>query len=137
MVIVDSSVWIDLLWGTKNRHTIWLDSALGSREIGLTSLILCEVLQGARSDIHFEKCRRRLLSLPIFETFTVEIGVASARNYRKLRGLGITVRSATDCMIATFCIQEGYSLLHRDVDFNAFQTHLGLDVLNPPIQFPN
>jgi predicted nucleic acid-binding protein len=137
MVIVDSSVWIDLLWGTKNRHTVWLDAALGRREIGLTSLILCEVLQGTRSQAHFKRCRKRLLSLPVFEAISIEIAVASAQNFRKLRDLGITVRSTTDCMIATFCILEGYPLLHRDRDFNAFQAHLGLNVINPPIPFPN
>lgn len=137
MIIVDSSVWIDLLWGTRNRHTIWLDASLGKEQIGLTSLILCEVLQGARAEAHFRKYHRLLLSLPVFETITIEIAVAAAQNFRRLRKRGITIRNATDCMIATFCIEEGYHLLHRDHDFDAFQRHLGLNVLNPPVILSN
>ncbi len=137
MVIVDSSVWIDFLRAIRNRHTVWLDAALGNGQIGLTSLILCEVLQGTRADADFEQSRQLLLSLPVYETVSVKLAIAAAQNFRLLRQQGITVRSVSDCLIATFCIHEGFQLLHRDRDFNAFQTHLGLQVLIPPIMFPN
>lgn len=137
MVIVDSSVWIDFLRAARNRHTLWLDGAFGNEQIGLTSLILCEVLQGTRAEAHFEQSRRLLLSLPVYEALSAGLAIASAQNFRLLRQQGVTVRSATDCLIATFCIREGHQLLHRDRDFNAFQTRLGLKVLNPPIVFPN
>jgi len=35
------------------------------------------------------------------------------------------------CMIATFCIEEDHRLLYRDVDFDYFQQHLGLLVVDP------
>lgn len=132
MVIVDSSVWVDALWGTVNRHSRWLSEAIGKEPIGLTSVILCEVLQGTRTEAQFQQSRRRLLELPIFETFAAEVAVAAAHNYRFLRANGITVRKPIDCMIATFCIQAGHRLLHRDKDFDAFELHLGLQVLHPP-----
>jgi len=132
MVIVDSSVWIDSLRGTANRHSQWLNEAIGKEPIGLTSVILCEVLQGTRTDSQFHQSRRALLELPIFETFTASFAVASANNFRLLRKQGITVRKPIDCMIATFCIESGHSLLHRDKDFDAFELHLGLQVLHPP-----
>ena len=132
MVIVDSSVWIDALWGVSNRHSVWLNAALGRERIGLTSLILCEVLQGIRTEAQFRKSRRKLLELPVFEGFTAELAIASARNFRTLRDRGITVRKSIDCIIATFCIVEGYQLLHRDRDYDAFEAHLALRVLHPP-----
>jgi len=132
MVIVDSSVWIDALWGTVNRHTQWLAGAVGKEPVGLTSVILCEVLQGIRTDAQFRQSSRTLLELPIFEKFGAELAVAAAQNFRILRGRGITVRKPIDCMIATFCIESGYWLLHRDRDFDAFELHLGLQVLDPP-----
>jgi predicted nucleic acid-binding protein len=55
----------------------------------------------------------------------------SAQNYRTLRKKGITVRKTIDCIIATFCIEENHSLLHRDSDFNGFEKHLGLNVIHP------
>lgn len=132
MVIVDSSVWIDAFWGTVNRHSSWLNAAIGREQIGLTTLILCEVLQGSRTEAQFRNSRRRLLGLPVFEIFTTEMAVAAAQNFRILRDRGVTIRRPVDCMIATFCIAEGYQLLHRDRDFNAFEAHLGLQVIHPP-----
>ena len=131
MVIVDSSVWIDALWGTINRHSQWLNQSIGNERIGLTSVILCEVLQGTRTDAQFEQTRRRLLELAVFESFTADMSVAAARNFRFLRSRGLTIRKPIDCMIATFCIESGYRLLHRDRDFEAFELHLGLLVVHP------
>jgi predicted nucleic acid-binding protein len=137
MVIVDSSVWIDALRGISNRQSAWLNAALGKERIGLTSLILCEVLQGIRTESQFRKSRIRLLELPVFEVFTAQVAIASAQNFRTLRDRGITVRKSIDCIIATFCIEEGYQLLHRDRDFDPFETHLALRVLHPPAHAPN
>jgi hypothetical protein len=53
MVIVDSSVLIDFLAGRRNEQTDWLNLHLGFEPIGITSLILSEVLQGIRSDKRF------------------------------------------------------------------------------------
>ena len=131
MVIVDSSVWIDALWGTSNPHTLWLYAALGQEEIGLTTLILAEVLQGVRTEAQFRESRSRLLELPVFETFSAELAIASAQNFRSLRAQGVTVRKTVDCMIATFCIECGHALLHRDRDYDAFENRLGLRVLHP------
>jgi predicted nucleic acid-binding protein len=49
-----------------------------------------------------------------------------ARNYRTLRGLGITIRKTADLIIGTFCIENDFALLHNDRDFIPMQTHLGL-----------
>jgi predicted nucleic acid-binding protein len=132
MVIADSSVWIDALWGTVNPHTVWLRSLIAKKQAGLTSLILLEVLRGVRSETHFRGFQRDLLQLPVFEAISIDLALQSARNFRRLRELGITVRKPTDCLIATFCIMEGHRLLHRDRDYNAFEVHLGLKVLHPP-----
>jgi hypothetical protein len=66
------------------------------------------------------------LALPCYNLGGEALAVAAARNYRRLRRLGVTPRSATDALIATFCIDEGHELLHRDRDFEPFVRHLGL-----------
>ena len=58
------------------------------------------------------------------------MAIASARNCSLLRARGITLRKTIDCLIATFCIQNGHTLLHRDRDFDHFEQHLGLRVVN-------
>jgi predicted nucleic acid-binding protein len=99
--------------------------------MGLTDVILCEVLQGIREDAAFGRVLRELRRFEIFESDGADLAVTAARNYRKLRKRGYTVRKTIDCWIATFCIQEGHSLLHRDRDFDPFESELGLTVIHP------
>jgi predicted nucleic acid-binding protein len=132
MVIVDTSVWIDALRGDVNGQTVWLRQAVGAQEIGLTSLILCEILQGAQTKADFREFRQDLLQFEVFDTGAIELAIASAENYRTLRQLGFTVRKTIDCIIATFCIVEDHQLLHHDSDFEPFEKHLGLRVVHPP-----
>ena len=53
--------------------------------------------------------------------------VKAAKNYRKLRALGITVRKTT---IDTYCIEHRHTLLHADRNFDLVQKHLGLKVMS-------
>jgi predicted nucleic acid-binding protein len=131
MVIVDSSVMIPFLGGNQYEQTDWLNLHIGSEPVGITSLILTEVLQGIRGDRQFVETLEALNRFTIFETGGAALAIASARNYRTLRGLGFTVRNTVDTIVATFCIEEGHLLLHRDVDFDYFEDHLGLLVVDP------
>ena len=131
MTIVDTTVWIDYLGGAANPHTKWLDRELNQQRLGLTDLILCEILQGIREDSVFRQVRREMMKFEVFDTGGVGLALASARNYRILRAHGLTVRKTIDCLIASFCIDGEHSLLHRDRDFDAFEQHLGLRVIHP------
>lgn len=131
MIIVDTTVWIDYLRGAANPHTDWLDRELDRQRLGLTDIILCEILQGIRSDSVFARVRRTLSTFELFEMGGEALALASARNYRTLRSQGHTVRKTIDCLIATFCLIEGHSLLHRDRDFDPFEKYLGLRVIHP------
>lgn len=131
MVIVDTTVWIDYFGGIANEHTTWLDAELRRQRLGLTDLILCETLQGIRSDTVFSQVRSELLRLHLFNTGGSELAIAAAQNYRSLRQRGQTIRKTIDSLIATFCIEEDHSLLHRDRDFDAFEKYLQLRVIHP------
>ena len=133
MIIVDTTVWIDYLGGVVNPHTEWFDRGLEMQRFGLTDLILCEILQGMRTDTAFAQVRRELSRFEIFDTGGEALALASAQNYRMLRSHGHTVRKTIDCLIATFCLTEGHSLLHRDRDFDAFERCLGLRVVHPQL----
>lgn len=131
MVIVDTTVWVDYLRGAQTPEARWLDAALDRERLGLTDLILCEVLQGIRDDVAFARVRRELLRFEMFQMGGVELAVAAAAAFRKLRQRGYTVRKTIDCLIATFCLRGGHSLLHRDRDFDPFERVLGLAVVHP------
>jgi predicted nucleic acid-binding protein len=128
--IVDSSVWIDYFNGTRTPQTDILDAALGQQDIGLGDIILCEVLQGYRTQRDFETARQALLQFPIYPMGGTELAIKSAENFRSLRQQGITVRRTIDCFIATFVLERGFSLLHSDRDFEPFEIYLGLAVVH-------
>ena len=129
MWIVDSSVWIHYFNGVVTPQSDLLHGTLGQRAIGLGDVILCEVLQGYRHQKDFEAARDALLRFPIHPIGGVQLALKSAENFRFLRRKGITVRKTIDCLIATFVIEKGFSLLHDDRDFVPFEQHLGLDVV--------
>jgi predicted nucleic acid-binding protein len=130
MVIVDTTVWIDYLRGASNHETAWLDRELKRQRLGLTDLILCEVLQGLRDEGTFKLVRDELLKFEVFPTGGTGLAIEAARNYRTLREQGYTVRKTIDCWIATFCLMYGHRLLHRDRDFDRFEKMLGLKVVH-------
>ena len=122
---------IEYLGGYASAETEWLDGHSSFRGIAITNLILTEVLQGIRDEVRFAATLKALSQFVVFEAGSRELAIQAARNYRTLRGLGITIRSTIDCLVATFCIEEDHELLHRDSDFDYFKQHLGLRVLNP------
>jgi len=131
VVIVDTTVWVDYLQGTKNPETDWVHAELDRQRLGLTDVILCEVLQGIRDEFAAKDIERQLLKLELFETGGVDLAKDAVRHYRMLRGRGHTVRKIIDCLIATFCIRGQHSLLHRDRDFEPFERVLQLSVVHP------
>ena len=131
MVIVDTTVWVDYLNGRATLHTEWLDREVERQRLGLTDVILCEVLRGVRAEKRFKQVQARLVSFEVFGTGGREMALATARNYRALRARGRTIRTTIDGWIATFCIVGGHSLLHNDRDFYHFEEVLGLTVIHP------
>jgi predicted nucleic acid-binding protein len=131
MIIVDTTVWIDYLSGRDNGETDYLDRELSRQRLGLTDLILCETLQGIPDERSFTRVLQELRKFELFETGGEEMAILAARNFRRLRQHGRTVRKTIDCLIATFCLHHGHSLLHRDRDFDHFEQVLGLTVIHP------
>ena len=126
MILVDSSVWVDYFRGTESVQTDRLHALLGREPVAIGDLILTEVLQGITSDRDFLEARRLLTSLEIVILAGQAVAIQAAKNFRKLRQKGVTVRKTIDCIIATRCIVDGVTLLHNDRDFDPFVLHLGL-----------
>ncbi len=122
MVVVDSSVWIDFFSGAQRPGVGVLQQLLqhGEVRIVVPDLVLFEVLRGFRHERDHRQARALMESLSIEGTGGARLALAAADHYRSLRRAGVTVRSAIDVFIASFCIEHGYSLLHNDRDFDAF-----------------
>lgn len=126
MILVDSSVWIDYFRGVASPETDRLDRLLQDELVAIGDLILTEVLQGFDRDRHFNRAQKFLTTLTIVELGGKEIALRAAKNYRKLRGLGVTPRKTIDTIIATRCIESDLPLLYSDRDFDPFVERLGL-----------
>jgi predicted nucleic acid-binding protein len=129
MILVDSSVWIDLFRGTPTPQTERLETLLRSQPVLIGDLILAEVLQGFVRDPEFQRARTRLAALSCIEIGGEQIALQAARNLRSLRARGLSVRGTIDALIATRCIEDDLQLLHSDRDFEPFSRHLGLQVV--------
>jgi predicted nucleic acid-binding protein len=129
VILVDSSVWIDYFRGNETPQATILEELLSVQILAIGDLILTEVLQGFSSDKDFNEARKELTRLDVVELGGEDVAIKAAKNYRTLRKLGFTIRKTIDTIIATRCIEDGYTLLHNDADFAPFEKHLGLRVL--------
>lgn len=126
MIFVDSSVWIEYFNGVESLETAYLDKALDESTIVIGDFILLEVLQGFRNDKDYEIAKELLLSLDVLEMLGKDLSLKASQNYRALRARGITIRKSVDVIIATFCIEKDFRLLHADKDFQPFEKHFRL-----------
>jgi hypothetical protein len=126
VILIDSSVWIGHLRRQPIAADARLRSAAGQQPLLIGDLILLEILQGARDDAHAARIERDLARFTMVQLLNPSLAPQAARNDRRLRASGVTIRKTADVIIGTWCIENGHALLHDDRDFIPMQTHLGL-----------
>jgi predicted nucleic acid-binding protein len=137
VILADSSVWIDYFRGNTTPQREQLEALSGSEPLAVSNLILAEVLQGFTSEKDFNQAKKVLTSLMVVELGGQDIAIKTAVNFRKLRSIGVTVRKTIDGIIATRCIESGYTLLHSDRDFHPFTIHRHLRKPNGVVENSN
>jgi predicted nucleic acid-binding protein len=128
VLVADSSVWIDYFNNVAHPAALALDGLLqhGEVRIVVPDLVLFEVLRGFRHERDHRHARALMESFDIEAVGGAELARQAAAHHRELRSHGVTVRSSIDALIASFCIDKDYALLHRDRDFQAFEQRRGL-----------
>jgi predicted nucleic acid-binding protein len=126
MIVGDTSAWIDYVRGIDAPHTNALDYELLHNRLITGDIIIAEFLQGFREEKDYLDAKKIMDSLEYYDFFGREIAVQASMNFRLLRKRGITIRKTIDMIIATFCIENGYQLIHNDRDFDPMEEHLGL-----------
>ena len=117
MVLVDSSVWIEVF---RKRDPLDIERHLEIEEVVTCLPIIQEVLQGFQDERAFRLAREALLSFPIVESpLDQSLFEEAADLYRTARRAGNTVRSSTDCLIAACALRNDLEVLHRDRDYSA------------------
>jgi predicted nucleic acid-binding protein len=128
MIVADTSAWIDYFNGIDAPHTNLLDYELLHNRIITGDLIIVEFLQGFRKEKDYQQAKKLMEKLEYYDFLGKRIAVQAALNFRFLQNKGVTVRKTIDVIIATFCIENRFSLIHNDRDFDSFEHHLGLVV---------
>lgn len=129
MILVDSTVWIDYFNGVTTPETDFLDDILGDQLILVGDIILADVLQGFRRDKDVDQAYQASSKFQKVSMMNIDLALKSARYFRILRKRGVTIRKTIDCFIATFYIENDLELLHSDRDFDHFEEHLDLKVV--------
>jgi predicted nucleic acid-binding protein len=129
VILVDSSVWIDHFRDAATEPVLRLRALIGRELLLVGDLVLCEVLQGVRSDAEARLVEEALREFELVTLVDPELAIIAAANYRLLRGRGVTVRTTVDLVIGTFCIERGHVLLHNDRDFEPMERFLGLQTI--------
>lgn len=116
MVLVDTSVWIEILRDRSGARRRALLEALDGEDLFLSRFTQLELLQGSRDEGEWQ-----LLSSYLADQDYLELSEGSwegaARIYFDLRRAGLTVRSPIDCCIAQLALDRDALLIHRDRDF--------------------
>ena len=118
VLLVDSTVWIDLLRNSETLPVRFLRKLIDMGEATVAPVIMQEVLQGATDKAAFGKLHRYFTALPMSGADnSVELHVAAGHLYARARWHGMTPRSPHDCLVAATAVKEKVWLLHDDQDF--------------------
>ena len=124
MILVDSSVWIEFLCGRMQQL-----QAGDFHQFATCGPILQEVLQGLRVGAASAKFEERIRSLPcLSDPLSVGLFLQAAEIYREGRRKGRTIRSTTDCLIASIAIDNAVPIWHKDRDFDTIADYTPLRI---------
>lgn len=119
MIVVDTSVWIDVLNGRQAEHVARFEQLLTDGEpLALTEVIYTEILQGLRSEKEVDLVDGHLRAFPVLALQGIDDFRLAAELHRRARQKGVTVRRTLDCLIAAPCVRAGVPIFHNDQDFD-------------------
>ena len=116
MILVDTSVWIDVLRDKTGKIVEAFRTRVAEEICVLTRFTQLELLQGVRDEREWNQLDQYLSTQYYAETTAITWREA-ARIFFELRRKGITLNSPVDACIAQIAIEAGAVLLHRDRDF--------------------
>lgn len=126
MILIDTSVWIEMLAGRPGFDV---------REQDLPLVVTCapvvqEIVQGLRPGAESETFRRAFLAIPVLgDPLSLSTFLAAADIYRQGRRKGYSIRSTVDCLIAAIAIEHQVPVWHRDRDFAAIAKFTALETV--------
>ncbi|MDJ0650128.1 MAG: PIN domain-containing protein [Xenococcaceae cyanobacterium MO_188.B19] len=123
MLLIDTSIWIEVLRDKSKVKAAKLKTIIAGRNYYLSIFTKMELLQGCKDEIEWAKISSYLMVQNYLEPNYDSIWENSARLYFELRRKGITIRSNIDCAIAIIAIENNLTLYHCDRDFEEIAKH--------------
>ena len=123
MLLIDTSIWIEVLRDKSKTKAAKLKTTIAGRNYYLPIFTKMELLQGCKDEVEWVKLGSYLAVQNYLEPNYETIWENTARLYFELRRKGITVRSNIDCAIAIIAIENNLILYHCDRDFEAIAKH--------------
>ena len=130
MILVDTSVLIDLFKGNDNKAVCVFREVIQQQvPFAITSLTYQEILQGARTRKEYTILNEYLSTQRFFHPKDQLVSYAGAADiYFSCQRKGVTIRSTIDCLIAQIALEHDLFLLHNDKDFTAMAPVIGLQI---------
>jgi predicted nucleic acid-binding protein len=129
VIVVDTSVWIDVLNDVDSPQASRCVELLeGGAPLALTDVIFTEILQGFRNERDVHRVEKHLRAFPVLRLEVLDDFALAAELYRRARRKGITIRKTLDCLIAAPCVREGVPIFHADEDFNRLASCTELEI---------
>ena len=133
MTLVDTSAWVEYFRATGTKTHKQVRQLIESeRPLHTTEVVVMEVLAGGRDESHATQLRNLLSRCEFVAIDGLADYEQAAAIYRRCRRAGGTVRSLTDCLIATVAIRSDLDLIHADRDFDAIARHSELELFAEP-----
>lgn len=131
MIVVDTSVWIDVLNAVDSDKASRCTELLeDGAPLALTDVIFTEILQGFRDEREASRVEKHLRAFPVLRLKELDDFALAAELYRRARRSGVTIRKTLDCLIAAPCVRSRVPILHADEDFDRLASCTDLEVFN-------
>ena len=116
MILVDTSVWIEVLRDKKGKIVRAFRERIAADVCVFCRFTQLELLQGSKDEMEWEQLNDYLSTQYYLEAMD-KTWKEAARIFFELRRKGITLSSPVDCCIAQIAIESTVLLLHKDEDF--------------------
>ena len=130
--VVDSSVWVDFFNNKPSSQIEKVKSLIPTTAakgyIYVLPVIMQEVLQGIQDDKLYQIVEENLFGFKLIDYNAYEFALKSAELFRMLRKKGLTIRKANDCLIAAICVENNFTIIHNDKDFDHIAKYTKLKI---------
>jgi len=133
-VLVDTSVWVDFFNGHLSPQAETLAHLIREEtDVVTCGLIVSEVLQGLRQAKSRTSIERHFREMDWLSPKEPDTYIEAAELFRHLRARGITIRSTTDCVIASLAAHHDALILAKDRDLTLIVESKLLTVRSMPV----